>query len=331
MPTIGIVILILLFINSLLNGKNLVKLSEIEFSKSVQSEEAKASKYTLKEIDANTGLTKWKLTAKEGRTQNNLKSAIIKDINAEIYKGKKVAFNLHAPFGKANTVKHEISLLGNVKARNKNGSFLLDSNRLEIEENASLKAKKGFNLVLKGKGEIRGKSALINHDQSEIKVVDLKEADLEKILLSGKDVLIERDKKGVVTAATISNGGKVLLKELNNDYLTAGQIKWTKEGNITAKSNVTYTSSDRKLIADELIVDSKGKITANNNVRIIHGETTCSGNKLTYENKNQIVISGSPKAYQDGKQITAEKILYNTTSGKVEAVGNVQISSDDQA
>lgn len=330
-PLIGLSVILGIFAISVIQGKKLVLKSEKEFSSNKNIEDAQAKTYSLKEIDSKTGEMRWQLTAKEGTTGDSLKSALIKDIEAEIYKNKEVVFKLTAPYGKANSSKKEIYLFGGVKAQNKNGSFLLNSSRLDLNDGTSLEAKKGFNLVLKDKGTIRGTQAFINEDQTKIKVIKLIEAVLENIILAGSEVNIDRNEKGELVNALITNGGKVILKNKDNATLVANSIKWSEGGIVEAISNVTYKSKDRTFMAGYLLLDKEGKIIAKKNVAISHGSTTCTGQELTYENNSLIIIKGNPKAFQDGKQISADKIVYDTKSGKVEALGNVKIVTQDKA
>jgi len=321
---IGIALVALFFIASYIIGNVVVKRSEKEFSASEQKGEAEASKYSLQEIDAQTGQLRWELTAKEGTTKNSLDSAVIKTISAKVYKDTEVVFELKAPYGKANSSKKEVFLYGGVTTQNKDKTFLLHSNELELGMGASIHARKGFNLVIKNKGKLSGDSAVVNDDQSEINVINLNEAKLQDIALEGNNVYIKRNQEGEIIKALIKNGGKVILKKHKNDSLTANIIEWIKDGSVEAKDNVIYKSKDITFKSNHLLLNPDGKITASDHVEIVHGKTQCFGDQLTYDDNSFIVIQGNPKAIQDGKQITADKILYNLNTEKVEAIGNVQ-------
>lgn len=323
-PYIAILAVIAFFSISFLRGSLLLKKSEKEIDIKKQVEEAQAKKYSLKEIDAKTGQTRWQLVAKEGKTENNLQTAIIKDIEAEVYKNNEIVFLLKAPFAKANGTTKEISLFGDVTAKNKSESFLLSAKQVALGMGTSIEAQKGFSLILKGNGTVTGDSALINDDQTEITVKDLKEASFKEILLSGKKVYIEKDKNGDLKNAIISNGGKIILKNQNNDSLIADTIKWQQNGEVEAISNVVYNSGDKVFKAGQLTLKPDKTVYAKNNVQIKHGKTQCFGNSLSYENNSLVVINGKPKAIQNDKQITADKIVYDLNTGKVQAIGNVR-------
>ena len=188
----------------------------------------------------------------------------------------------------------------------------------------SIEAQKGFNLVLKNTGTVIGESALINEDQSKITVKKLKEAAFKDILISGENVYIEKNEKGDLTKAIISDGGNIILKNKNNDVLNANKIKWEKDKDIEASGNVIYTSQDKIFKAGYLLVKPNNKFYAKNNVVILHGETQCFGDSFSYENNSIITITGNPKAVQESKQIFADKIVYNLDTNKLEAIGNVR-------
>lgn len=325
----GISIVLLFFIFSFLLGSILVKKSEKEFNPKKQKGEAEASKYSLQEIDAKTGLVRWKLTAKKGTTKNNLKSAVIKDIEAKVYKNKELIFELKAPYGKANSTTKEVLLYGGVKTLNKQGDFLLSSNQLSLGMGTSIEAQKGFNLTIKNKGNLKGKSALVNEDQTKIEIQDLKEASLKDIVLKGKLVSIHRDDKGNIIKASIYNNGTITFKKHNDSKLSADIIEWKKEDIVEAKSHVIYKSNDVTFNSDYLQIKPSGELIANTNVKIIHGETTCYGDFLIADG-SQIIIQGNPKAIQNGKQISADKIVYDLKTEKVEAIGNVKSTISDK-
>ena len=323
-PIIVVAFAILLFTGSFLRAKFLVRKSEKELNPKKQIEEAQTKEFSLKEIDGETGVIRWKLTAKEGTTQNNLQSALIKEVKAQVYKNNEVIFELDAPRARANAPTKEIYLFGEVTAKNKNGTFLLKSNQLALGMGTSIEAQKGFKLFLKTSGEIIGENALINDDQTKIVFKDLQEALFKDLELSGKEVSIERDSNGELINALITNGGKVVLKKSNNDTLSANTIQWKRNGDIEATNNVIYNSSDKTFKAGYLFLKPDGKVYAKYNVEIVRGPTKCFGNSLSYENNSLIVIKGNPKAIQGDKQIIADKIIYDLNTDKVEAVGNVK-------
>ncbi|GEM_PF-3145144 len=326
-PKLFLVLMVSFFIFSLIRGNSLVKNSENELNPKKQIEEAQAKKYSLKEIDAKTGQTRWELSAQEGSTEGNLQAALIKNIKAEVYKDNKVIFNLHAPFGKANASTKEIYLYGGVIATNNDGDFLLMSNQIALGMGTSIEAQKGFDLILKNSGTVVGENVLINDDQTKFTIVRLKEASFKNINLSGEKVYLEKDKNGDLTQALILNGGKVILKDEDNDSLSASKIKWSKDGQIEANTNVVYISKDKVFKAGYILLKPDKKLYAKNNVLITHGKTTCYGNALSYENNSLITLTGSrPKAIQNDKQIIADKIIYNLDTDKVEATGNVRTS-----
>lgn len=321
-PKAIVVLSILLFTIAFIRGNILVKRQEKELNPKKQIDEAQATEYSLKEIDGKTGLIRWQLKAKEGMTENNLEGAFIKDINAEVYKNNDVVFELTAPFGKGNTATKEIYLFGEVTAMDKNGNFLLKSRQLALGMGTSIEAQKGFNIILKNSGTIEGDDALVNDDQTKIKAIGLKEAHFKDIILSGNEVNIERDKNGSLIQANISNGGKVILK--NNDTLSADTIIWDKSGEVKAISNVILISGDKTFKAGYLLLKDNNKVYAKNNVAIIHGETRCFGNSLSFENNSIVTLSNKPRAFQEGKEIIADKIVYDVNTHKVEAIGNVK-------
>lgn len=323
-PILSLTIVIIFFIGAFIRGNFLVQKSEKELNPRKQIEEAQAKEYSLKEIDAKTGQIRWQLTAKEGRTEENLQAALINDVRAEVYKDNEIIFELIAPHAKANASTKEIYLFGEVIAKDKKGNFLLTSNQLALGMGTSIEAQKGFNIALKNCGTVIGEDALINDDQTKITVKNLKEAKFKDLILSGGNVDIERDNNGDLLKATISEGGKITLKNLNNDTLYANTIIWTKDGKAEATSNVIYTSEDKVFKAEYLLLQPNKNIYAKTNVSIIHGETKCFGDSLTYENNSIVVISGNPRAFQGDKQIAADKIIYNLNTNTVEAAGNVK-------
>lgn len=318
---------IVFFTFSFVRGSILVKRSEKELNTKKVSSEAHANAYILKEVDTKTGDLRWKLTAEEGSTENDLQNASIKGIKAEVYKNNEIVFKLSAPLAKADHNKKEIFLLGEVTAENDTGDFFLKTNQLALGMGTSIEAQKGFNLTLKNSGTISGEEALVNDDQTEIVVKDLKEASFKNISLSGNEVHIEKEKGGDLKNAKITNGGKVLLKNDKKETLTANTINWKKGGEVEAIGNVVYTSTDKVFRAGYLLLKEDGKVYAKNSVQIVHGEVKCSGSSLSFEDDALIVISGRPKAVQGANQITADKIVYNLHTGKVEASGNVKTSS----
>ena len=323
-PLLILISSIVIFIISFFNARILVKQSEKELNPKQQLTEAQATKYSLKEIDTKTGQLRWQLTAKEGKTEDNLQGATIKDITAEVYRNNEVVFELTAPYAKANAATKEIYLLGDVIAKDKSGNFLLKSNQLAIGMNTSLEAQNGFNLTLKNSGTISGQNALINDDQTMITVKNLEEASFKDISLSGKKVVILREQNGDIKKAVISQGGKVILKNQKDSSLSADSIEWINEGNVQATKNVVYTSEDKIFKAEYLLLKPDKSIYAKDNVLILHGNTQCSGNSLNFENNSKITLNGKPKAIQGEKQITADKIIYDINTNKVEAIGNVK-------
>lgn len=330
-PALTLTFMILLFIVSYFRASFLVQKSEKELNPKKQIDEAQAKKYSLREIDGKTGQLRWELTAEEGTTQNDLQTALIKDIKANVYKNNEVIYELSAPQAKANAITKEIYLIGEVTAKDKNGNFTLSSNQLALGMGTSIEAKKGFKLFLKNSGDVSGDNALINDDQTKIIVKDLQEALFKDIILSGKNVSIERDTKGDLINVVISNGGKIILKNSKNDTLSATTIKWKQGGEIEAVSDVIYTSLDKTFKAGYLLLKPDGKVYAKDNVLIVHGNTRCYGNSLSYENNSLVVISGKSKAIQGDKQITADKIVYDLNTDKVEAVGNVRTTVTNKA
>ena len=91
----------------------------------VLAEGAFGTTYLAKTRDAKTGDLRWKLTAEEGSTENDLQGASIKGIKAEVYKNNEIVFKLTAPLAKADHNKKEILLLGEVTAENDTGDFQL--------------------------------------------------------------------------------------------------------------------------------------------------------------------------------------------------------------
>lgn len=328
-PLVVISLTIIFFVSSIIKGNVLVHNSEKELNPKKQIDEAQAEKYSLKEIDAKTGQVRWQLTAKEGKTEHNLEAAIIKDIKAEVFKNNSIVFELEAPYAKANNATKEIYLFDQVTAKDKTRNFLLTSNQLALGMGTSIEAQKGFNLILKNIGTVEGDNAIINDDQTKIIVRDLKEAIFKDIVLSGKNVSIEKGKNGDLIQATISSGGKIILKNKNNENLAADTIKWNKSGEVEATNNVIYYSKDKTFKAGYLRLTNSGKVYAKNNVLIIHGSTQCYGNSLKYENNSTIVISGNSTANQGNKQIKADKITYNLDTDNVEAQGNVKTIVQD--
>jgi LPS export ABC transporter protein LptC len=111
-PILALTIVIIFFIGAFIRGNFLVQKSEKELNPKKQIEEAQAKEYSLKEIDAKTGQIHWQLTAKEGRTEENLQAALINDVRAEVYKDNEIIFELIAPHAKANASTKEIYLFG---------------------------------------------------------------------------------------------------------------------------------------------------------------------------------------------------------------------------
>lgn len=321
---IGITIALLFFVSSFIRGKFLLKKSELEFNYTLQKGEAEAKEYSLKEIDAKTGLVRWELTATEGATKEKLNSALIKDIKAKVYKKNTVIFELYAPFGKANAAKKEVYLFGGVTTKNKDKNFILKSNELGLGKGTSIEASKGFTLTLKDHGTLEGEAALINDDQTKISVTNLQEANLKDIVISGNKVLIERDEAGNITQASISNGGKIIFKEKEKSSLIAKNIKLLQDKTIEASENIIYTSKDVTFKANLLKIQPEGYIIARKNVQIEHKDTKCFGESLEYDRSSLIIIEGSPKVVQNGQQISADKIEYDLNTGKVRAFGNVK-------
>lgn len=323
-PIIILVVIVVFISASYLRGILLVKRSEIELNPKKQLVEAQAQKYSLKEIDAITGDIRWRLTAKEGKTEENLQAALIKDIQAEVYKNKQIIFELNAPFAKGNSNTKELYLFGGVTAKNKSSTFLLTSNQIALGMNTSIEAQKGFNLILKDSGTVQGENALINDDQTKINVTNLKEAIFKDISLSGNEVFIEKDPKGDITKAKISNGGTIILKKPKNSTLSASSIEWLQNGVIKATTNVTYFSEDKTFKANYLLIEPNGKIYAKDKVFISYDKTKCYGNSLVFDNNSLITLDGKPYAIQNNTRISADKILFNLNTNKVEAIGNVK-------
>ena len=328
-PVLILIFSVIFFMSSFIRGSILVKKSEKELSSRKQIEEAQAKVYSLKEIDSTTGELRWELTAEEGETKENLQAAIIKNINAFVYKNKKVVFELKAPFAKANSKTKDIYLYGDVTAHDKSGDFLLHSNQVALGMGTSIEAQKGFKLILKNEGVIEGESALINDDQTKIITKDLREASFKDITISGKEVQIDKEKEGSVKKATILNGGKVVFK--NNENLSAGSISWESTGKVEATSNVIYNSQDKTFKANYLKINEKKELYAKENVELTHGGTKCYGKSLSFTNNEQIILTGNPKALQGTKQIQADKITYDINTKKVEAEGNVKTILTDNA
>lgn len=323
-PFIVILSMVIFFIGSFVFGTFLVNKSEKEINPKKHLEEAEAKTYTLREIDSKTGALRWELTAKEGKTENNLQATFIKDIKAEIYKNNEVIFELKSPEAKANATTKEIYLFDNVTVKDKKGKFLLECKQLSLGMGTSIEAQNGFKLVLINNGTINGEHAIINDDQTKITVRNLKEAELNDIKVSGGKVQIERNQNGDLLSINISDHGKVILRKPQNDTLEASSINWNKNGEVTATDNVTYKSKDKTFTAEYLHIESSGNLTAKNNVQISHGKTKCFGNLLTYNNNNLVTITGNTKAVQENKEIKADKIFYNINTGKVEAIGDVK-------
>ena len=319
-------IILALFIFSITSGIIQVKKSEKELDSSKQISEAQATKYTLKEIDGKTGEIRWQLTAKEGQTKDSLEAAFIKDINVEVYKNMAVIYKLFSPYAKANSTKRDILLYGNVIASDKNGDFKLTSSELLLGMGTSIEAQNGFKIEFKNTGTIIGDGAVVNDDQTNITITNLKQGLFKDITLSGNKVLIEKEKNnGKLKNVIITNGGDITLNK-NNDRanLSAQVINWSSDNKLEAQKNVKYNLEGKRLLANYLYREPTGKIIAKGGVLITHGNTECSGNQLTYENNSIITLTGNPKAKQGDKQISADKIIYNLNTGKVEALGNVQ-------
>ena len=322
-PFLILIGIVVFFLISIAKGLQLVSKSEKELNPQKQITEAKALEYSLKEVDAATGELRWKLKAREGSTENNLQNAVIKDINAETYKDNMIVFKLTAPFAKANTEKKEIYLYGGVTAIDEKGDFILNSNQIALGMGAAIEAKKGFTLNLKGGNSIKGEKAFINEGQTKFIITKLTEAVFKEIILSGEEVTIEKEKNGELIQATITNGGKVIIKNENQNILKALNIKWVKSGEVEATNNVSYISEGKTFMANYLLLKPDKKVFARNKVIIEHGKTRCFGESLSFEN-NSVTITGSPKAIQGNKQISANKIVYDINSGKVQAIGNVR-------
>ena len=315
---------VVLFVMAFIRGNLIVQKSEKELNPEEQNGEAQAKEYILKEIDAKTGQLRWKLTAREGESKDNLQGVLIKDINAEVYKNNSIVFKLFAPYAKANAESKEILLFGEVVVKDNNENFLLTANELSLGMGTSIEAQKGFNLTLKDSGTVKGDSALINDDQSQIIVKKLQEGQFKDIILSGENVYIEKSPKGEISKARISNNGRIILKNKTNDNLSAETIIWTKDGKVEAINNVVYNSEDKVFKAGYLLINPDKKVSAKNNVNVTHGQTRCYGDSLIYENNSLVVITGRPKAIQGDKQIIADKIVYDITNRKVQALGNVK-------
>ena len=328
-PVILIIVMIVFFTIAFIKGKSIVKKSETEIDSKSQTVESEAKEYSLQEIDSNTGLIRWDLTAKEGNTENNLQSTIINDIKARVYKDKEVVFELSAPHARANSLTKEIYLFDEVITKDTNGKFLLKSKQISLGMGTSIEAQKGFNLELKDSGTVKGEKALINDEQNKITVTNLDEALFKDIKLSGKNVYIERNNKGEIASANIEGGGRIVLK--NNDVLQANVIKWKNGGTTEAFGEVVYNSGDKTFTANYLTITADKKVYAKNNVSIVHGDTKCLGASLAYENNSFVVITGSPKAIQGDKEILADKIVYDINLKKVQAIGNVRTIVNQKA
>lgn len=322
-PQIVILIIVSYFLLSFIRANLIVQKSEKELNPKKQSEEAHAKEYSLKEIDAKTSQIRWHLTAKGGNTQHKLQAALIKDVKVELYKNDKVIFTLSAPYAKADANTKEVYLFGDVVAKDNDNKLVLNSNQLVIGMGSSIQAEKGFNLILKNIGTIRGDKVVINDDQTKIVVNKLKEALLKDITAAGESVVIENDKNGNLLNVSISDGGKITLINPRNSSLSATKINWKNSGELKSTGNVTYTSENKIFKAGILLVSSDKKIYAENNVIVEHGQNKCYGDKLTYDNESQVVLSGKSRTIQDTKEIRADKIVYNLQSEKVEAIGNV--------
>ena len=329
-PLVVIALSAVLFICSFIKGYKLVQKSEKELNSKKQIEEAQAKEYSLKEIDAKTGQIRWKLTAREGTTEGNLQAALIKDIKAQVYKDQSPIFDLSAPYAKGNVSKKEIYLYGDVTAKDYKGNFMLTTNQLSLGMGTQIEAQKGFYITLKNTGTLTGENALINDDQTQITVSDLKEANFENLILKGKEVNINRDKDGSLLSANITGGGTIILKKSKNDILTANTITWTKDGKTEAINDVVYKQSDKSFKAGYLSLNPDKTISAKNNVSVIHGKTRCYANSLRVENDSLVTLTGNPKAFQEDKEITALKIIYDTKTNKLEAIGNVRTISKEQ-
>jgi len=213
--------MVVFFLVSITKGLQLVSKSEKELNLKKHITEAKALEYSLEEVDALTGELRWKLKAKEGSTENNLQAAIIKDINAEIYKDNMVVFKLTAPYAKANVEKKEIYLYGGVTAKDEKGDFVLNSNQLALGMGTSIEAEEGFTLNLKNENTIKGEKAFINDEQTKFIITKLTEGVFKEIILSGEEVVIEKEKNGELIQAKITSGGKVIIKNENQSNLKA--------------------------------------------------------------------------------------------------------------
>ena len=321
-------LIIIFFIAIYIQGNFIVGKQEKEFNFQNITGEAKANKYSLKELDAKTGELRWKLIANEGSTHDSLKAATISDVQAEIYKNNEIIFTLTSPFAKANASKKEVYLYGDVTCQDKKGNFLLKTKRIDLKRGTTLLAQNGFNILLGKNDNITGEVASVNENGTTIKVKKLKEAVFKDIILLGENVLIKRNETGDLIKAVITGGGKIILKNSNNDSLSADTIKWHANQNIEAVSNVIYLSQNKTFKAGYLLITPDGKIQAKNNVVISDGSTTCYGNLFNIENKSLVTISGRPKVIQKGKRISADKIVYDLNTGKVEAIGNVQTIVD---
>ncbi len=325
-PYMILVFMVVFIAFAFVRGSLLVNKSEKELNQKEIINEVEANKYELKEIDVKTGLLKWQITAKKGQTEEHLQAALIKDIEAKVYKNNDIVFELKAPFARANSSKKDIQLFGGVSLKNKDSSLLLMANQIVLGMSTSVEAQNGFNLILKNNGTIAGKTALINGEQTDIVVYDLENASFNDVQLVGKKVVIKKDKNGNLINATVSNGGNIILKNQNNDKLSASIIIWNKSGEIEAHNNVTFNSGDKVFKAENLTIKPDKTIYAQNKILIIHKDTKCYGNSLKYDNVSLITINGNPRVIQGGKQITANKIVYDLSTSKVQAIGNVRTS-----
>ena len=324
-PFLGIMILSLLIflVFSLYKGNQLVKKTEKEVSPELHKNESNAKSYELKEIDSKTGDIRWKLTAKEGSTQNELQGATIRDIEVTIFKNKEAIFNLKAPIATANSETKEILLLEGVTTKSKGENFILQSNKLSLAMGTELEAFDGFKLSLKNNGTLEGERAEINEEQTKIRIKGLKNAALKDIKISGKNVYLEKD-NDTIKKVVIKNGGQIVL--MNNDVLSAEQIEWINGGTIKAKSNVIFTSTDKQIKAGKLLINTDNTLIAEDKVTILDKDTKCSGEKLIYHDNQLVEITGEPKALQGNKIISADKILYDTKLKKLQAIGSVKTS-----
>jgi lipopolysaccharide assembly outer membrane protein LptD (OstA) len=188
----------------------------------------------------------------------------------------------------------------------------------------SIEAEEGFTLNLKNENTIKGEKAFINDEQTKFIITKLTEGVFKEIILSGEEVVIEKEKNGELIQAKITSGGKVIIKNENQSNLKAQNINWMKSGEVEAKNNVSYISDGKTFMANYLLLKPDKKIFAKDHVAIEHGKTQCFGESLSFENNSIITITGMPKAIQGNKQISANKIVYDINSGKVQATGNVR-------